>query len=567
MNKNFVLDAKTEVEALIRDAFAAAEAQGKLQGGQPLPAFTVEIPADSSHGDFATNAAMVSAKTFRSAPVKIAGALVECMDFSKARYIDRAEIAGPGFINFFVSPVWFADIVAGVLEAGDDYGRSDYGKGEKVMVEFVSANPTGPMHMGNARGGAIGDCLAAAMDACGYDVTREFYINDAGNQIEKFGLSLEARYLQIFKGEEAVPFPEDGYHGEDIKERAQQYADIHGDSLLNCSEQERRQALVDFALPKNIEKLRTDLEKYRITYDVWFPESTLHQSGAVKAVVDELTQRGMTYEKDGAVWYKATEFGGEKDEVLVRANGNPTYFTADIAYHRNKFVDRHFDRVINVWGADHHGHVARLKGAMDAIGLDGSKLDIVLMQLVRLMKDGQPYRMSKRSGRAVTLTDLLDDVPIDAARFFFNMREPNATFDFDLDLAVQQSSDNPVYYVQYAHARICSVLKLVMAEGLTEEGIKNADLALLVTPEERELCRRLGQLPDEIVAAAKYYDPARMTRYAMEVAALYHKFYQNCRVKCEDSAVCAARAALCRATATVLENTLGMLKITAPEVM
>ena len=400
MNKNFVLDAKTEVEALIRDAFAAAEAQGKLQGGQPLPAFTVEIPADSSHGDFATNAAMVSAKTFRSAPVKIAGALVECMDFSKARYIDRAEIAGPGFINFFVSPVWFADIVAGVLEAGDDYGRSDYGKGEKVMVEFVSANPTGPMHMGNARGGALGDCLSAVLDWSGYDVTREFYINDAGNQIEKFGLSLEARYLQIFKGEEAVPFPEDGYHGEDIKERAQQYADIHGDNLLNCSEQERRQALVDFALPKNIEKLRTDLEKYRITYDVWFPESTLHQSGAVKAVVDELTQRGMTYEKDGAVWYKATEFGGEKDEVLVRANGNPTYFTADIAYHRNKFVDRHFDRVINVWGADHHGHVARLKGAMDAIGLDGSKLDIVLMQLVRLMKDGEPYRANVPASRS-----------------------------------------------------------------------------------------------------------------------------------------------------------------------
>jgi len=402
MNTNFVQDAMHEVENLLKNAFTKAMQDGKLPEAE-IPNFTVEIPAETTHGDFASNAAMVSARTFRNAPVKIANILKEEMDFSTARYIDRVEIAGPGFINFFVSPLWFADIVSGVLAAKENYGRSDYGKGEKVMIEFVSANPTGPMHMGNARGGAIGDCLAAAMDACGYNVTREFYINDAGNQIEKFGLSLEARYLQIFKGEDAVEFPEDGYHGEDIKERAQQYADVHGDSLLNVSEQERRQALVDFALPKNIEKLRTDLEKYRIVYDVWFPESTLHQSGAVKAVVDDLTKRGLTYEKDGAVWYKATEFGGEKDEVLIRANGNPTYFTADIAYHKNKFADRHFDRVINVWGADHHGHVARLKGAMDAIGLDGSKLDIVLMQLVRLMKDGEPYRMSKRTGKCFTV--------------------------------------------------------------------------------------------------------------------------------------------------------------------
>ena len=566
MNKNFVLDAKTEVEALIRDAFAAAEAQGKLQGGQPLPAFTVEIPADSSHGDFATNAAMVSAKTFRSAPVKIAGALVECMDFSKARYIDRAEIAGPGFINFFVSPVWFSDIVAGVLEAGDDYGRSDYGKGEKVMV-FVCAYASGALLMGNARGGAIGDCLAAAMDACGYDVTREFYINDAGNQIEKFGLSLEARYLQIFKGEEAVPFPEDGYHGEDIKERAQQYADIHGDSLLNCSEQERRQALVDFALPKNIEKLRTDLEKYRITYDVWFPESTLHQSGAVKAVVDELTQRGMTYEKDGAIWYKATQFGGEKDEVLVRANGNPTYFTADIAYHRNKFVDRHFDRVINVWGADHHGHVARLKGAMDAIGLDGSKLDIVLMQLVRLMKDGEPYRMSKRTGKSITLSDLTDLVPIDAARFFFNMREPNSTLDFDLDLAVEESSQNPVYYVQYAHARICSILKNLQAQNIQPKDCDSQQLMLQNSSEEKEQIRKLAQCPQEIISAAKNYDPARMTHYLMDVATLFHKFYNACRVQGEDEALMQARISLCLATRVVLANLLKLLKINAPQSM
>ncbi len=566
MNKNFVQDAMTEVDALLKNAFKKAMQEGKLPENE-IPQFTVEIPAETSHGDFASNAAMVSARTFRNAPVKIANILTESMDFSDARYIERVEIAGPGFINFFVSPLWFADIVSGVLAEKENYGRSDYGKGQKIMVEFVSANPTGPMHMGNARGGAIGDCLAAAMDACGYNVTREFYINDAGNQIEKFGCSLEARYLQIFKGEDAVEFPEDGYHGEDIKERAQQYADANGDCLLNVSTEERRQALVDFALPKNIEKLRADLSKYRIEYDVWFPESTLHQSGAVKEVVDELTARGMTYEKDGAVWYKATEFGGEKDEVLVRANGNPTYFTADIAYHKNKFADRHFDRVINVWGADHHGHVARLKGAMDAIGLDGSKLDIVLMQLVRLMKDGEPYRMSKRTGKAITLSDLTDLVPIDAARFFFNMREPNSTLDFDLDLAVEESSQNPVYYVQYAHARICSILKNLAAQNINPRECTAEELKLLSAPEEKELIRALAQCPQEIINAAKNYDPARMTHYLMEVATLFHKFYNACRVQGEDEALMQARISLCIAVRTVIANLLKLLKITAPEAM
>ena len=566
MNINFVQDAMSEVESLIRNAFAKAMEEGKLPQAE-IPAFTVEIPAETSHGDFASNAAMVSARTFRNAPVKIANILTECMDFSAARYIERVEIAGPGFINFFVSSRWFSDIVAGVLEAGAEYGRSDYGKGEKVMIEFVSANPTGPMHMGNARGGAIGDCLAAAMDACGYDVTREFYINDAGNQIEKFGCSLEARYLQIFKGEDAVEFPEDGYHGEDIRERAQQYAQEHGDSLLNVSAEERRQALVDFALPKNIAKLKADLEKYRIVYDVWFPESSLHQSGAVKAIVDDLTARGLTYEKDGAVWYKATEFGGEKDEVLVRANGNPTYFTADIAYHKNKFADRHFDRVINVWGADHHGHVARLKGAMDAVGLDGSKLDIVLMQLVRLMKDGEPYRMSKRTGKAITLSDLTDLVPIDAARFFFNMREPNSTLDFDLDLAVEESSQNPVYYVQYAHARICSILKNLAAQNINPRTCTAQELELLCAPEEKELIRALAQCPQEIINAAKNYDPARLTHYLVEVATLFHKFYNACRVQGEDEALMQARISLCMAVRVVVANLLNLLKITAPEVM
>ena len=574
--------ALAEARALLTEAAKAAMADGTLPEAE-LPAFIVEIPADTKNGDIASNLAMAGARTWRKAPKMIADALLAHLPSIEHSVFAKVEVAGPGFINLFLAPSFWASVVLGAC-SNKEYGRTDHGKGAKYNVEFVSANPTGPMHMGNARGGAIGDCLAAALEWSGHDVTREFYVNDAGNQINKFGASLSVRYLQLFEGEDKHPLPEDCYQGMDILDHAREFAKLYGDKYVNAPEEERRQALVDYALPLNIAALERDLGRYRIHYDVWFRESVLHQEGKVTAICEKLKENGWAYEKEGALWYnnikmmteKAEKAGKPlseaeiaelKDDVLVRANGVPTYFAADIAYHYNKFAERGFHRVINIWGADHHGHVARLKGAMDALGLDGDRLDIVLMQLVRLMKDGQPYRMSKRSGRAVTLTDLLDDVPIDAARFFFNMREPNATFDFDLDLAVQQSSDNPVYYVQYAHARICSVLKLVMAEGLTEEDIKNADLALLVTPEERELCRALGQMPDEIVAAAKYYDPARMTRYAMEVAALYHKFYQNCRVKCEDHAVCAARAALCRATATVLENTLGMLKITAPEVM
>ncbi len=566
MTKNFVQEAMNEVNSLIRSSMEKAMANGQLPQAE-LPNYTVEIPGDTSHGDFATNAAMVSARTFRNAPAKIAAILLENMDFSAVSYVEKAEIAGPGFINFFVKDAWFAATVSGILEAGKDYGRSDYGKGEKVMIEFVSANPTGPMHMGNARGGAIGDCLAAAMDACGYDVTKEFYINDAGNQIEKFGLSLDIRYQQLYKGEDAVELPEDSYHGEDIKERAQQFAEIHGDSYLEKSEEERRKALVEFALPMNVAKLKSDLEKYRITYDVWFPESTLHNSGAVKAVVDHLGSRGLTYEKDGAIWYKATEFGGEKDEVLIRANGNPTYFAADIAYHKNKFADRGFNRVINVWGADHHGHVARLKGAMDAVGLDGSKLDIVLMQLVRLMKDGEPYRMSKRTGKAITLSDLTDLVPIDAARFFFNMREPNSTLDFDLDQAVKEDSSNPVYYVQYAHARICSILKNLSAQGIEAKTCSIADLEVLKTAEERELIRKLALCPQEIINAAKNYDPARMTHYCVDLATMFHKFYTNCRVQGEDEVLMQARISLCMAVKNTLCNMLELLKITVPESM
>lgn len=557
---NLVAAAQKQLGEIIDSAFAAAYPEAELRE------YVIEIPKDTQHGDFATNAAMANAKNIGGAPRAIAERLIAAMDFSGS-YFESAEIAGPGFINFHLGVRWFSDAVCAVLEDGENFGRSDYGQKRKMMVEFVSANPTGPMHMGNARGGAIGDCLAAALDFAGFDVTREFLINDAGNQIDKFGNSLEARYLQIFKGEDEIAFPEDGYHGDDIKERAQEFADMHGDSFVNLDHETRKRALVEYGLPKNVENLRRDLERYRIVYDVWFSEQTLHDAGSVQAAIDLLGERGMTYEKDGAVWYRASEFGGEKDEVLVRANGVPTYFAADIAYHYNKFAVRGFDTVINIWGADHHGHVARLKGAMDAIGLRGDKLDIVLMQFVRLVRDGQPYKMSKRTGKSVTLTDLLEEIPIDAARFLFNMREPNSTLDFDLDLAVAQTSQNPVYYVQYAHARICSIIKNLASEGISAQKLTSPDFDLLTALEERELIRKLASLPNEIIAAAKNYDPARLTHYTIDTATLFHKFYNNCRVKGDDKALMQARLNLCIAVKTALYNVLTMLKITVPESM
>ena len=565
MMSNPVSDIKQSITALVRAALDAAAASGTLSACAELPAFVVEIPADTSHGDFATNAAMVCARTFRCAPRKVAEAICQNLVLEGSG-IERVEIAGPGFINFFLGRGWFSEVVHSVLAQGDAYGRTSFGSGEKVQVEFVSANPTGPMHMGNARGGAIGDCLAAALDWAGYEVTREFYVNDAGNQIEKFGRSLEARYLQIYQGEDAVEFPEDGYHGDDIKARAQECADLHGNRLVQADGPDRRRELIGYALPKNIEKLRQDLESYRIAYDVWFLESTLH-NGAIDQAIQRLSDRGMTYEKEGALWYKATENGGEKDEVLVRANGFPTYFAADIAYHYNKFAVRGFDRVINVWGADHHGHVARLKGAMDAIGLDGSKLDIVLMQLVRLMKDGKPYKMSKRTGKAISLTDLIEEVPVDAARFYFNMREPNSTFDFDLDLAIEQSAQNPVYYVQYAHARICSILRKLAEEGVSPRACTADELDAMDGPFETELIRCLARFPQEIVETARSYDPAKLTKYAIEAATLFHKFYDKCRIRGEAEPLMQARLNLCLAVRTVLRNVLTILKITVPESM
>lgn len=562
---NPIAQAKAQIRELLLGALGRLTAAGTLEA-VPVPDFTVEIPADPKNGDFAANLAMVSAKAFHMAPRKIAEAIASEMNMTGTMF-DRMEIAGPGFLNFYLSDRFYSDVLREIESAGKDYGRTDFGKKKRVMVEFVSANPTGPMHIGNARGGAIGDSLASVLDWAGYDVTREFYVNDAGNQINKFGLSLSVRYQQVFKGEDAVELPADAYQGKDILEHAKKFAEIYGDKYLECDEETRRAALVNYALPLNIEALKNDLAKYRIFYDVWFLESTLHDSGEVMKSVERLTENGYTYEKDGTIFYKATAFGAEKDDVLVRANGVPTYFAADIAYHYNKFAVRGFDKVINIWGADHHGHVARLKGAMDAIGLDGNKLDIVLMQLVKLMRDGQPVKVSKRTGKSITLVDLLEEVPIDAARFFFNLREANSQMDFDLDLAVEESSKNPVYYVQYAHARICSILRTLESESITPKALCENDLSVLSADEEKMLIRFLAKLPQEIIDAANDYDPARITRYAIDLATLFHKFYNACRVKCGDDCTMHARLALCVAVKTVLGNVLSLLKIDAPESM
>lgn len=525
----------------------------------------LEVPKDKQHGDFACNVAMVLAKPLRMAPRKIAEAITKHLD--SGADIEKVEVAGAGFINFYLSPNWLYETMNVIEKMGQDYGRIDVGKGKKVMVEFVSANPTGPMHMGNARGGALGDCLASVLSYAGYEVTREFYVNDAGNQIEKFGNSLNARYIQELKGEEAAAFPEDGYHGEDIREHAKQFIALYGDKYLTCDEEERKRALVDYALEKNIEALRSDLEKYRIVYDVWFRESTLHDAGAVMETVELLKKNGYTYEEDGAIWLNFEKMGLEKNEVLVRKNGIPTYFAADIAYHINKLKTREYDWAINVWGTDHHGHVARMKNALAAVGVDPKRLDVVLIQLVRLMSDGEVVRMSKRTGKAITLSDLLEDISVDAARFFFNMRSAGSHLDFDLKLAAEQSNENPVYYVQYAHARICSILRLLKEEGIEVKPYQEIVPSLLKEEAELELLKKLSDLPNEIKAAAEMLEPAKITRYVMELASCFHAFYGACRVKVEDAALMNARLKLIDSTRIVLCGVLNMLKITAPQKM
>ncbi|MDY4607589.1 MAG: arginine--tRNA ligase [Eubacterium sp.] len=558
-----VSETEKTLNNMIISAIDKAVSTGALPDAEK-PEFIIEKPADKKNGDFSTNAAMAGARSYHKAPRMIAEAIVSNMDF-EGTLIDRAEIAGPGFINFYLSDRYYSKIVEDAVEQGENYGKSDYGKGKRMLVEFVSANPTGPMHIGNARGGAIGDCLASVLEAAGYEVWREFYVNDAGNQIEKFATSLEVRYLQECGKD--IELPEDAYHGIDIVEHAKNFKAEYGEKYVDCDSKERRDALVAFALPKNIEGLERDLKKYRITYDNWFRESSLHKDGSVQKVIDALKEKGVTYEQDGALWFKASEYGNDKDIVLIRANGLPTYIVPDIAYHYNKLVTRGYDKAIDVLGADHHGYVPRMKAALTALGIDASRLDAVIMQMVRLVRDGETIKLSKRSGKAITLNTLLEEVPIDAARFFFNLREPNSHFDFDLELAAKQSSENPVYYVQYAHARICSIIRKAKEQGTELRKPTEEELDRLNSSEERELISHLSKLTGEIISAAKQYDPAKITHYVVELATLFHKFYNAHRVVSDDEGLMQARLYLCEAVKNTIKNILTMLKIDAPESM
>ena len=580
---NMIQAARQQVAQLTQQAYEKAAEQGLLPAGAQVKA-TIEIPKDTAHGDYASSFAMAGAKALHMAPRQIAQIIVDNLEL-EGSYFQKVEIAGPGFLNFTLGPKWFGDVLAAVETEGGQYGQSDEGHGKRVMVEFVSANPTGPMHMGNARGGVLGDTLANVLKRDGWDTWKEFYVNDAGNQINKFAVSINARYMQLILGEENFPFPEEGYHGDDIKALAQAIYDAHGDSWKDLPEEERLGKLAEYGLSVNIPNMKSDLRRYGIEYDQWFFESSLHESGYVAETVALLTDKGWTYEKDGALWLNTTKLLKEKfmregktqeqvdkldlkDDVLRRANGFYTYFAADIAYHRNKLEVRGFDLVINIWGADHHGHVARLQAALDGLGLDGShRLVVVLMQLVNLMQDGKPVRMSKRSGKAIALHDLLDEINVDAARYFFNSRAATTPLDFDLDLAVRQDSENPVYYVQYAHARICSLIARLAEEGEKVPQAGDVDAALMGTAEELALMKALAQFPEEIHLAARDFDPSRINRYLVALAGDFHRFYNACRIKGEEQGVLSARLKLADTVRAVLANGLGLLGVSAPEKM
>ena len=579
---HMIQNAKDQAARLTLAAYAAAAAAGELPQAE-ITTVPVEIPKDTANGDFTSTFAMACARQLKLPPRKIAEALLARLDLTGS-YFTSAEIAGPGFLNFRLGKTWYHDVMSAVETEGENYGSADALHGEKIMVEFVSANPTGPMHMGNARGGVLGDTLASVLSFCGAEVSREFYVNDAGHQIDKFARSIEVRYLQLIQGEDSIAFPEDGYQGGDIKDLAKAYYDLHGEELLNVSEAERQEKLAQFGLSVNLPKMKTDLARYKIHYDTWFYESSLHESGYVAETVQLLTDRGWTYEKDGALWLRTADIIREnllkagrkpadvekldlKDDVLRRANGFYTYFAADIAYHRNKFAVRGFDRVINIWGADHHGHVARLKGALDALGLDGTnRLDIVLMQLVKLLRDGEVVRMSKRTGKAISLSDLLDEVPVDAARWFFNAK-PDTQMEFDLGLAVREDSENPIYYVEYAHARICSLLRALESEGMSVPAMADVDMALLGQETELALIKQLSAFCEEIKLAARDYDPSHINRYLQELAGCFHRFYNACRIKGEEPALAAARLKLADCTRVVLRNGLRLIGVEAPEKM
>ncbi len=551
------------INGLVAEAVAEAAVAAGLVSREELPGITLEVPKDKSHGDLATNVAMQLTRIAKKNPRQIAENILEHLDMAKAS-IEKAEIAGPGFINFTLDKGYLYPIVALVEEQGDNYGRIATGEGQKVQMEFVSANPTGSLHLGHARGAAVGDALCNVLDFAGYEVTREYYINDAGNQVVNLIKSLEARYLQEL-GQDAE-MPEDGYHGEDIKGFAKELVAEKGDSLLSMDPGERAAFLRQFGLEKELDKIKRDLNRFRVHFDEWFSETSLYENGLVEKSLEELKSKGEAYEKDGATWLRTTDYGDDKDRVLVKNDGTYTYLTPDIAYHRNKY-ERGYDKILNIWGADHHGYIPRMKAAMEALGNDPDKLIVLIAQMVSLFQDGEKVKMSKRTGKAVTMEDLMDEVGVDAIRYFFTMRSMDSHLDFDMDLAVSTSNENPVFYVQYAHARICSVFRQAEEQGVHLLPLSEVNLSVLTTEHEYDILRKIGELPQEVSLAAENYAPHRLIRYVYELASLFHSYYRAERVITEDADQTQARLALLRAVRTVIANVLRLMGVSAPERM
>ncbi len=554
------MNIKKTLAAAVSAAARKAMDKGTLNAG-PLPEVFLEEPPQKEFGDFATNFAMQSARSLKCSPRTIAQAVVDNLDCA---YVFKTEIAGPGFINFYLKPDWIYAILAGIIEAGERYGNLTNDCREKIQLEYVSANPTGPLHVGHGRGAAVGSALANLMKAAGYDVTREYYINDAGNQINNLAASVNARYLEEL-GQKAE-FPENGYHGFDIIETARRIVRIYGDRFLKMGEEERLEEFRTIALKEKLAAVKEDLEAFNVSFDTWFSEQTLHDEGAIKKACELLKKRGYLYEKDGALWLKATEHGDDKDRVVIRDNGVPTYFAADIAYHRNKF-ERGFDRVINLWGADHHGYIARMKAAVGALGYDPAQLEVLILQMVSLYRNGELVKMSKRTGQSVTLNELIEEVGTDAARFFFIMRSIDSQLDFDMTLATERSNENPVYYVQYAHARICSIFRQLKEAGITEVSAADLKLDTLTDPSEMDLIRKIGEYEELIAAAAGERAVHRIAHYVYEVAGLFHSFYNQCRILGVESDCQQARIALVKAVLHVIRHALGILGVSAPERM
>ncbi|MCF6094097.1 arginine--tRNA ligase [Microaerobacter geothermalis] len=545
---------KAIIEAVVKSGIAAQE---------EIPPVVLEVPKEKSHGDYATNMAMQLSRVVKKPPRQIAEQLVSHFDKEK-NDVERIEIAGPGFINFFMDKRYLTRVIHQILNAGDEYGRTDSGKGKKVQVEFVSANPTGSLHLGHARGAAVGSTLCNVLDMAGYDVTREYYINDAGNQVHNLAKSLEARYFQAL-GQD-FPMPEDGYFGQDIVEMGEELAKTYGDTYANGSDEERYTFFRTYGLEKQLEKIKKDLADFRVHFDVWFSETSLYESGAIDKTLELLKKRGHIYEKDGAVWFRSTDFGDDKDRVMVKGDGTYTYLTPDVAYHENKF-QRGFDQVINIWGADHHGYVPRMKAAIEALGHNPEQLTVIITQMVSLYQNGEKVKMSKRTGKAVTLRELMDEVGIDATRYFFAMRSPDAHLDFDMDLAVSKTNENPVFYVQYAHARICSIFRQAEEMGITFAPEPD-DYERLTHEKELDILQKLGAFPGEVAYAAEQLTPYRLVRYIHDLASQFHSYYNAERIlNGDDVPLTQSRLALLKCIQTVIKNGLTLIGVSSPEKM